>query len=77
MQQYPYPDDLVQAQIACHRAYGALASAPRGSSTTQRRQLLHLSTRILFHPYWAGASGRAQMEGLRWYARALEQTRAA
>ncbi|WP_433855177.1 hypothetical protein [Streptomyces kronopolitis] len=74
MEQHIYPTDLVQAQIACHRAYRALAADPRGSSTTWRRRLLHLSARVLFHPYWAETGGRARLEGLRRQARALEQT---
>ncbi|MFC7983315.1 hypothetical protein ACFWXE_24065 [[Kitasatospora] papulosa] len=77
MEQQIYPPDLVQAQIAFLRAYRALAADPRAFTTVRRRQLLHLSARVLFHPHWAGTVGRAHLEGLRRQARALEQAPAA
>ncbi|WEH37899.1 hypothetical protein PZB75_31350 (plasmid) [Streptomyces sp. AM 4-1-1] len=77
MEQHIYPPDLVQAQIAFLRTYRALAADPRAFTTVRRRQLLHLSARVLFHPYWAGTVGRAHLEGLRRQARTLEQTPAA
>ncbi|GLX22546.1 hypothetical protein [Streptomyces lavendulae] len=77
MEQHTYPTDLVQAQIACFRAYRALATNPHSSPTARRRRLLHLSAQVLFPPYWAHTGSRARLEGLRRYARALEQIRAA
>ncbi|MBT1184766.1 hypothetical protein HET69_12160 [Streptomyces sp. CJ_13] len=73
MELHPYPADLVQAQIDYHRAYQALAADPSGSPTTQRRRLLHLSARVVFHPHWAETGAPARLEGLRRQARVLEQ----
>ncbi|WNI20098.1 hypothetical protein [Actinacidiphila sp. ITFR-21] len=73
MGQLPFPHDLLQAQIAWHRAYAALADAPAGPHTTaQRRRLLRLSVRVFWHPYWSDPPSPARREELRRQARALE-----
>lgn len=76
-QHHTFPTDLVQAQIAFHRAYRALAANPHGSPTARRRQMLRLAAQIFFHHYWTHVGGRSRLEGLRRHARALEQTQAA
>ncbi|MEV7817791.1 hypothetical protein AB0P05_45415 [Streptomyces flaveolus] len=43
------PDDLAHAQQEWHTTYRQLATRPR---TALRRQLIRLSTEVLFHPYW-------------------------
>ncbi len=45
------PDDLIQAQEEWHAAYRQLAARPR---TALRRRLIHLSSEVLFHPFWQG-----------------------
>ncbi|MFD7898948.1 hypothetical protein [Streptomyces sp. NPDC059743] len=73
MEPLPFPHDLLQAQIAWHRAYAALADDPVGAHTTaQRRRLLRLSVRIFWHPYWSDPAGPARREELRRQVRALE-----
>ncbi|MEU5416699.1 hypothetical protein [Streptomyces clavifer] len=58
MESFPFPDDLVQAQLAWLAAYRELA-APRPRHTTAlRRRLLVLSVRIQRHPFWSTPGGR-------------------
>ncbi|MER6565521.1 hypothetical protein ABT288_04875 [Streptomyces sp. NPDC001093] len=47
----PIPDDLARAQAEWHATYRQLAARPR---TALRRRLIHLSSEVLFHPYWHG-----------------------
>jgi fido (protein-threonine AMPylation protein) len=45
------PADLAHAQQEWQATYRQLAAAPR---TALRRRLIHLSSQVLFHPYWQG-----------------------
>ena len=47
-----FPHDLVQAQRDLNAAYDALAAPRQHGNTALRRRLLHLSARILRHPFW-------------------------
>lgn len=47
----PIPSDLARAQEEWRAVYRQLAARPQ---TAQRRQLIHLSAQVLFHPYWQG-----------------------
>lgn len=60
----PIPDDLFRAQQEWHATYRALAEPGQHSTTLLRRRLLRLSTRIWWHPYWAGSRDAAAA----WYA---------
>ncbi|MFJ3235819.1 hypothetical protein [Streptomyces sp. NPDC086787] len=57
MEYHPFPDDLVQLQVAWHRAYAALAAPHPAGYTLLRRRLLILSGRLLEHPYWNSPAG--------------------
>ncbi|OEJ21888.1 hypothetical protein AR457_38750 [Streptomyces agglomeratus] len=53
------PDDLAQAQYDWGRTCTALAAAhPRGT-TALRRRLLHLSSRLFWHPFWSIPAGHS------------------
>ncbi|EST24404.1 hypothetical protein [Streptomyces roseochromogenus] len=52
----PIPDDLARAQEEWHATYRQLAVRPR---TALRQQLIHLSSEVLFHPYWQGRRSAA------------------
>ncbi|KUO00007.1 hypothetical protein AQJ67_24360 [Streptomyces caeruleatus] len=56
------PDDLAQAQEEWHATYQQLAACQR---TAHRRRLIHLSSVVLFHPYWQGqrSAGWAALHG--------------
>jgi hypothetical protein len=70
MESLAFPQDLLQAQEAWHRAYTDLAAAPQGARTTElRRRLLRLSVRIFWHPYWSSTGGSARRVELRRQAR--------
>jgi hypothetical protein len=45
------PGDLARAQEEWWATYGRLATQPH---TAVRRQLIHLSSEVLFHPHWQG-----------------------
>ena len=78
MESSTYPHDLLRAQSDWSRTYAALATTPSTVGTTAlRRHLLRLSTRILWHPYWAvrGRSPAARVE-LRRQALARDTTAA-
>ncbi|MET8563224.1 hypothetical protein ABZV75_22510 [Streptomyces flaveolus] len=49
-------DDLTHAQQEWHTTYQQLAVRPR---TALRRQLIRLSTEVLFHPYGQGQQSAA------------------
>ncbi|MFJ2851292.1 MULTISPECIES: hypothetical protein [Streptomyces] len=57
MDRFPFPDDLIAAQLEWHGAYHALA-VPRPRHVTElRRRLLLLSVRIELHPWWSTPAG--------------------
>ncbi|UUN28023.1 hypothetical protein [Streptomyces sp. FIT100] len=54
-----FPHDLIQLQRAWNRTYEALATPRARDVTALRRQLLQLSTRLFWHPYFeAPPNGR-------------------
>ncbi|MFE5628286.1 hypothetical protein [Streptomyces sp. NPDC056543] len=67
MRHYAFPDDLVSAQRSWAATYEALARPGATATTRLRRRLLHLSTAVYFHPYWARprpTAGRAELTAL-------------
>ncbi|MGW0316074.1 hypothetical protein [Streptomyces flavidovirens] len=75
MAQSTFPYDLVQAQRDWERTYAALSRPRPRNNTALRRRLLALSSRVLWHPFWAtppGQSAAARVE-LRQQARAQQQ----
>ncbi|MGW4569471.1 hypothetical protein ACWEN3_46600 [Streptomyces sp. NPDC004561] len=51
------PDDLALAQEEWHVTYRRLAACP---GAALRRRLIHLSSQVLFHPYWQGQGTAAR-----------------
>ncbi|MER7651858.1 MULTISPECIES: hypothetical protein [Streptomyces] len=73
-----YPDDLLEAQQALHRTYEALAASHPRHTTALRRDLLRLSTVVLWHPFWSafpGSSSAARVQ-LRRQARSRQARQA-
>ncbi|MGW7517805.1 hypothetical protein ACWGJ2_19675 [Streptomyces sp. NPDC054796] len=72
-----FPHDLVTAQREWHRTYAALAAPSPADPAALRRRLLHLSTRIWWHPAWNTSicpTGRGPgTAALRRHARPAEQ----
>ncbi|OEJ20794.1 hypothetical protein AR457_41700 (plasmid) [Streptomyces agglomeratus] len=77
MAQSTFPHDLVQAQRDWERTYAALSRPRPHNNTALRRRLLALSSRVLWHPFWAtstplGRPAGGRME-LRHQARAQQR----
>ncbi|MFE5940561.1 hypothetical protein ACFQ69_35010 [Streptomyces sp. NPDC056470] len=67
MRFHPFPDDLVATQRSWAVTYEALARPGTTATTRLRRRLLHLSTAVYVHPYWARprpTAGRAELAAL-------------
>ncbi|MFB7395183.1 hypothetical protein [Streptomyces sp. NPDC056191] len=67
MRFHPFPDDLVTAQRSWTATNEELAHPAATRTTLLRRRLLHLSTQLHYHPYWAHprpAAGRAELREL-------------
>ncbi|GAA0594053.1 hypothetical protein [Streptomyces crystallinus] len=70
MATFPFPRDLVTAQMAWYDAYRQLTQPAPGGTAAARRRLQRLSVLIAAHPYWGptGPSPAARM-ALREHAR--------
>ncbi|WP_406346574.1 hypothetical protein [Streptomyces sp. NBC_00648] len=63
MATFPFPRDLVTAQVAWYDAYRRLTDPAPGGTAAARRSLERLSVLIAAHPYWGpdGPSAAARM----------------